>query len=430
MPPDDTFVDEPVTPAPVFAYRALKGFFFGSPEDQRDVDDSDKENAPLDKPEISKKAKASVKAAIDTTEKSKTSKVSVSMPITFNTPEAKRWDGRLLAPELPPAPGSPTRSILRLPGQATPRSQSLRDVNVTFKDLSPEEATAVRQAKASNDLPAPCTAQPALQDVAAPTQKEKRSRNVVSIDGAATATGSNAGPEPGPPTAGNSVPSGQAPCGGISAEAFEAYQKRTEKEMKRLLAHAKKMKEFAYQADLQNHELRKTIRQLQVQNETFRKGLPALDQEGIAGPNGAFQLPLATRLEELRVAREQRTITRCAPGRVPLCAPPLPEGIDPNSNLARKYKSFENFLSEDPSRGGFPPEASIEQIVEAWRRREKVDLDEMYREGLAIAEAEEDSEFKKRITHPKVYAINKARAAAARERLAKKSEARKASLEI
>lgn len=63
MPPDDTFVDEPVTPAPVFAYRALKGFIFGSPEDQRDVDDSDKENAPLDKLEISKKGNTSAKAA-------------------------------------------------------------------------------------------------------------------------------------------------------------------------------------------------------------------------------------------------------------------------------------------------------------------------------------------------------------------------------
>lgn len=63
------------------------------------------------------------------------------MPITFHTPQAKCWEGRLLAPELPLGPGSPTRSILRVPGQATPRSQSMRDVNVTFKDLSPEETS-------------------------------------------------------------------------------------------------------------------------------------------------------------------------------------------------------------------------------------------------------------------------------------------------
>jgi len=62
MPPDETFIDELVTPAPVFAYRALKGFIFGSPEDQSDIDYSDKENTPLDKLEVSKRRKTTTKA--------------------------------------------------------------------------------------------------------------------------------------------------------------------------------------------------------------------------------------------------------------------------------------------------------------------------------------------------------------------------------
>ena len=63
------------------------------------------------------------------------------MPVSFSTPQSKHWEGRLPAPEAQPAPSSPTRSILRVPGQATPRSQSMKDVNVTFKELSPEEAS-------------------------------------------------------------------------------------------------------------------------------------------------------------------------------------------------------------------------------------------------------------------------------------------------
>ena len=55
MSPNDTIVDEPVTPAPLFAYRALKGILFGSPESPRDGDDSNKENAPLDNSKPPKK---------------------------------------------------------------------------------------------------------------------------------------------------------------------------------------------------------------------------------------------------------------------------------------------------------------------------------------------------------------------------------------
>lgn len=280
-------------------------------------------------------------------------------------------------------------------------------------------------------MPAPGTAQPPVQAVAA--QKKKRTRNVVSIGAPAAATGSATAPVQSPTTTRNPATIDQGPSGGISGEAFDLYQKRTEKEMKRLLAHAKKMKDFAYQADLKNHELRKTIAQLQLENQMLRNGLPAVTDGVLDGQNGVFQFPLEERLEQIladrEAAREKTLAKHSVPIRVPLFAPPLPEGIDPNSQLARNYKSAEDFLSGDPSRGGVPPYASAAQLIEAWKRREKTDYAELLREGQAIAEADEDSEFKKRITHPKVYAINKARAAAARERLAKKSEARKASLE-
>lgn len=158
MAPNDTIVDEPVTPAPLFAYRALKGILFGSPESPRDGDDSNKENAPLDDSDAPKKPATTKKSAtgeksgasnnkVTTSENTKPTKEvqssenSDNMTIVFTTPKPKRWEGGLLGPNLPPAQGSPTRGILRVPGQATPRAQSLRDVNVTFKGLSPEEAS-------------------------------------------------------------------------------------------------------------------------------------------------------------------------------------------------------------------------------------------------------------------------------------------------
>jgi hypothetical protein len=163
MPTNDTIVDEPVTPAPLFAYRALKGILFGSPESPRDGDDSNKENAPLVNSEAPKKPATTEKSATgekpgtsnnkgttskntNPTKQVQSSENSDNMTIVFTTPKPKRWEGSLLGPNLPPAQGSPTKGsptkgILRVPGQATPRAQSLRDINVTFKGLSPEEAS-------------------------------------------------------------------------------------------------------------------------------------------------------------------------------------------------------------------------------------------------------------------------------------------------
>lgn len=252
----------------------------------------------------------------------------------------------------------------------------------------------------------------------------------------------------------------------ISAEAFKAYQKQTEKEMRRLIIYAQKMRDYAYQADVKNHELSSIIARLQNEKEDRRNNEAALTTS-IEKTADTLRRPEARSVYEVSTGAMHPQYAPAAAhvqdnphfnpavaaivernrrrDRAPLSAPPLPAGTKPDSALARYYAGMDDFLSLDPSRGGVPPLASGQQIVDAWMAREKeVDLEALLVEGEAIANAPEDSEFKKRITHPKVYKANKLRAAeaaktaglpaersaAARERLAKKSEARKASREV
>lgn len=259
----------------------------------------------------------------------------------------------------------------------------------------------------------------------------------------------------------NSIPAATSPANGISAAAFEAYQKQTEKEMRRLIKYGQQMKEFAYQSDMKNQQLSEMIARLQAENEKLRKESAELREQmdtaaGLALSPGACGNKEADAPTQPHAAAAGQYVPVFHPDvaacieknrrrdRAPLVAPPLPPSTKPDSALARHYAGMDNFLSLDPSRGGVPPLASDQQIADAWIAREKeVDLEAVLKEGEEIANAPEDSEFKKQITHPKVYAANKLRAAlnapsaglpaersaAARERLARKSEARKASRE-
>lgn len=162
----DNILDDPVTPAPVFAFRALRGVLFGSPETPFDREDSNKENTALVNIEAHKKTTTEKSARGDspralknkqtTTKKQKTNdKVrSTSEPGNMarqlnRSSKSKQHAKLSLVPIVPQHQGdqvvsalvSPTKSILRVPGQATPRAQSLRDINVTFKSLSPDESS-------------------------------------------------------------------------------------------------------------------------------------------------------------------------------------------------------------------------------------------------------------------------------------------------
>lgn len=320
-------------------------------------------------------------------------------------------------------------------------------------------------------MPAPGTAQPPF--VAVATENRGPAGRLFTIGTTPAATGSAKAQTQDPAITINAAQTSQAPASGISAEAFKAYQQRTEKEMKRLIGHAQKMKDYAYQADQQNHELRKIIEQLQKENENIRNSKAALTEsiykttDKILGPQqyGVYRVAPDTRYDDILGPMTPPRAPRATHGpvrnevnpiealvarnrvrdRAPLIAPPLPKGTKKDSAIARYYEGMDNFLSGDPSRGGVPPCASARQIADAWAKREaKVDFEGLLAEAEAIANAPEDSEFKRAITHPKVYAANKLRAAeaartarmpaersaAARERLAKKSEARKASLEM
>lgn len=157
---DNTTTDEPVTPAPVFAFRALRGVIFGSPETPCDRDHN-KENTPLVNSESHKKASTTEKSGSLNNKQTSPKKThsteearSISAPAEMTrklirSPKGKGKGKQGGAVPLGPTfhPGqvsstlaSPTRSILRVPGQATPRAQSLRDINVTFKSLSPDES--------------------------------------------------------------------------------------------------------------------------------------------------------------------------------------------------------------------------------------------------------------------------------------------------
>lgn len=155
---DNTTTDEPVTPAPVFAFRALRGALFGSPETPCDRDNN-KENAPLVNSEFHKKSFPTKKSGSPNNKPTSPKKThsteearSISAPVEMTrklirSPKGKGKQGGAvpLGPTFHPGQvtsilASPTRSILRVPGQATPRAQSLRDINVTFKSLSPDES--------------------------------------------------------------------------------------------------------------------------------------------------------------------------------------------------------------------------------------------------------------------------------------------------
>jgi len=305
------------------------------------------------------------------------------------------------------------------------------------------KTVTARQAKSSGDLPPPSTAQPAVQTVAAQKEnKGKRARNVVSISTPATTTDSAAPPAQVPSAAYGPARIDQTLFEEISREAIDKYSQKTEREVKRLIARAKKLRDYAYQADLKNQELKKTIKQLEMENrqldmekrqvdmenEMLRNGLHPVTEGVFGRQHGVTEFPFEERLKEIRAVTERRIAKSSKP--LPLRpVVPLPKNIDPNSELARRYKIGEDFLFGDPTRGGIPPFATVQQLVEAYKNRPKINWGKLLKESEAIANSEEDSELKKAITHPKVYAMNKARADAARERLAKKSEARKASLE-
>ncbi|EXJ66217.1 uncharacterized protein A1O5_10833 [Cladophialophora psammophila CBS 110553] len=242
MPSDDTILEGPVTPAPLFAYRAIRGIFFASPESS--PDHGNKENLVPAYPSPSKR-------------KPVTGSSPQLSPSQKRKRDSSTGGGTIL---------SPTKGILRTPGLATPRAKYLKDVNVKFKSVSPEAPKLVGcpsspgqpQTRAQHASPVVRPSKP-IHILASPTnatsssvvlQKPLQNEQLVV----------NTSTESAPPT---------SPCM-LSRGAIEAYMAQTEKEMKKLVRYGQKMREYARKKDAENQELKRMVEQLRRVNERLK----------------------------------------------------------------------------------------------------------------------------------------------------------------
>lgn len=243
MPPEETILDAPATPAPVFAYRAFRDLLFGSPDSPFDNDN--KENAPMIQ-----------ESPLKTSSPSK-------RPQTRFTPQKSNQNTALL---------SPTKSCLRNPGVLTPRAKLLRDVNVKFKSVSPEvRASSPERAvlkTGSEDM-----MKPVVKTKGDDSDKDKKNRtsnyanestkykpnNLIEIAVDATAT---------------------QPQAVILAADFEEYQRRTEKEMKKLVRYSQKLREYARRQDEENLQIKKLLEEAHRENERLKKAELARNSTG------------------------------------------------------------------------------------------------------------------------------------------------------
>lgn len=242
MPGEETILDGPVTPAPVFAYRALKGIFFASPGSS--PENENKENlTPAYATSASPEKRKIMDGAVQLTPSQK----------------RKRDSGGAIL--------SPTKGILRTPGLATPRTKFLKDINVKFKSVSPEEAEKQKKIEAatvgagdrlSRTKAGECAVRGSrpMNDFTAPAKKAPQSP-VKAEQGTAKE---------------NRVVSNGTTA--LSSCAFEAYMAQTEKEMKRVVKYGQKMREYARKKDAENQELRGMIEQLRRENERLLRARP------------------------------------------------------------------------------------------------------------------------------------------------------------
>jgi hypothetical protein len=222
-----TILDAPETPAPVFAFRALKGVIFGSPNDD---DERNKENAKSPKQITTLRSKISALKA---------------PPIS---PSKRRKINQY---------ASPAKSILRTPGIPTPRRQN---ANVTFKDVTPslspemmrKETTVKERLLEIEGKGAIAVTVPEIEE--APSAAPEKIETVLPIINKPQA-----------------VKQTEAPERTHDAFNFEAYKLSTEKEMKKLVRYGQKMREYARKQDEVNTKLRIAVEQLQKENEELRK---------------------------------------------------------------------------------------------------------------------------------------------------------------
>ena len=231
--------EAPETPAPLFAYRALKGILFGSPD--YDSEDENKENvAPV---QLAQK----VKESDHTSPRALRGDSSPLQTKASQTVSSRTRDAAPTSPSPRKRPQlSPTKSILRTPGIPTPRRPN---INVTFKDI---RASLSPVAHTTNPLP---PSSPSKKT----TTRTNSTREVAQAQSKALTGGTNdAGPVEPLPT----------PVYEVSS--VDAYLQSTEREMKRLVRYSQKMREYARRGDQENVALRKQRDKLKREVEKLK----------------------------------------------------------------------------------------------------------------------------------------------------------------
>ena len=271
MPGDVTILEGPVTPAPLFAYRALRSIFFASPDSS--PEHCNKENI--------------VPAYASLTAKSR-----IALP---KSPQVTPSQGRKkehIADE--GVVLSPTKGILRTPGLATPRAKFLKDVNVKFKSVSPEARQQDDVALKSEPLTTKAKNAPVLVRDSQPLPHLAPPSILPDQEPA----------EPQTKTSGDTC---TIPTDPIPPAAFEAYVAQNEKEMRKLVRYSKKMREYAMKKDMENQELRLMIQSLRKENERFRH--PASSNANAERNDEHSDSLLFLHGEEMKSERERRTKT-------------------------------------------------------------------------------------------------------------------------
>ncbi len=239
-------LDAPETPAPLFAYRALKSVLFGSHDDEDDID-NDKENIPLE---------------------TRTSQIFAnsqkSLPKPKSSTPQRPTPRRML---------SPVKSILRPPGTPTPRRQNtsvkFKDVKQTLMNLSTISEGQVSENKANSQILKP----PAITPSESTQSTEKAAALVKRLQSP-------------------NLESEQDMY--YNVKEIDAYIAATEREMKKLVRYGQRMREYARLSQKENATLQRELENFRKENEILRcRGGPPVNQERAGKTcesNGLFDL--------------------------------------------------------------------------------------------------------------------------------------------
>jgi hypothetical protein len=226
---ESQILDAPETPAPVFAYRALKGVLFGSYDD--DDDENEKENIPLQ------------------TRSSHGFTNSQRSPLRPSSSTPQRPTPRRML--------SPAKSILRTPGIPTPRRQN---ASVKFKDSKQTSMclSTIAEGPTTEDK-----ASPKGSDLPAIAPSEMRASTEKNTLLAAMTSGTT--PESEPETYYN-------------VAEIDAYIAATEREMKKLVRYGQRMREYARLSQKENATLKRELDAVRKENEMLRHrdGVPII----------------------------------------------------------------------------------------------------------------------------------------------------------